>query len=178
MPGRHVPVKRSRAAVGFLDAISVSVIGVGVTSRARDAIFLIVAERDTTVGGVGGHVAGRVIAVAGELVVYQCRGTEVLCAAFSNGFVGEIAPGVIAVAVAPVFGLVQIRVLAVQSRAGVLGGGEAVQRIVGKRLVAGVVFVIGDAPDIAVVGAGWFRCRRGSHSRWKTRSGWAPRPTC
>ena len=71
MPGVMYQYRVPVAAIGFLDAVSVRIIGVGVTSRALDAIFLIVAERDTAVGGVGGHVAGRVVAVAGELVIYQ-----------------------------------------------------------------------------------------------------------
>ncbi len=66
----------------------------------------------------------------------------------------QIAPGVIAVAVAPVLGLVlQNFSRAIRSR--ILRRGQAVQRIVGESLVAARgVFVIGDAKNISVVTAG------------------------
>jgi len=83
--------------------LAISVIGVCISTRASDAIFLIIAQRDA-VGGVGGHVSGSVIAVAGELVVNEGWSAQVLSTTLCHGFVGEIAPGVIPVAVAPVFG--------------------------------------------------------------------------
>src|SRR5579864_9450523 len=54
---RHVPVNRACAAVRFLDTISVSIVGVGVTSSAGEAIFLVVRITGPS-GRIMGHVAG------------------------------------------------------------------------------------------------------------------------
>ena len=73
----------------------------------------------------------------------------------SNGWVGDglrqqVAPGVVPVAVAPVLGLaVDGDGRAVGAR--VLRGGQPVQLIVREGLVAGVLAVVEDSPDIAVV---------------------------
>src|SRR5205807_2044807 len=70
--------------------------------------------------------------------------------AFGGGLAQQIAPGIIAVAVAPVFGVAVGKDLGA-IRPGVLGGDQAVERVVGERLVSGLVAVMRDSIDIAVV---------------------------
>src|SRR5262249_28445596 len=67
-----------------------------------------------------------------------------------DGLREQVAPGVVPVAVAPVLGLaVDGGGRAVDAR--VLRGGQPVQLIVGETLVARVLAVVEDSPDIAVV---------------------------
>jgi hypothetical protein len=67
-------------------------------------------------------------AIASKLVVNHGRGTQVLCATLGDGLVGEIAPRVITVAVAPVLGF------------GVDGGGGAIgSGVLGFRRLGGKV---------------------------------------
>lgn len=76
--------------------------------------------------------------------------TQVLCSVLGDCFSQQVAPGVIGVAVAPVFGLV-LQDFCVAIGPGVLGGSHAVQPVIGEGLVAVGVFVISDAEDVPVV---------------------------
>ncbi len=76
--------------------------------------------------------------------------TQVFRAAFSNCFSQQVAPGVVGVAVAPVFGLV-LQHFGRAIGPGILRRGHPIQPIIGEGLVAVGFFVIGDAIDVAVV---------------------------
>src|SRR5262249_27695550 len=109
--------------------------------------------------GVERHVAGRVVLVvraAGgvEPVVRVRRGNEIFPRAGAGpfGLVGEVAPGVVGIVIAPVgFESAHDGPAAVGPL--VPGRKQAVQRVIGKDLAATVVAVVDDAPDVAVVAA-------------------------
>ena len=164
--GRHVPVERGAGGRGrrrrrnFFHPIAVAVINIAVAGSAGDAVFLIVGI------GLGGrrrveyHVAGGVILVVsarGVNPVMRVGGdTQMLSPALGLGFVGEAAPRVVAVAVAPVFVFV-LEHLGGAVRPGVLRRGQAVQRVISECLAAIRVFIVGDAPNIAVVTAAFVK---------------------
>jgi hypothetical protein len=52
------------------------------------------------------HVPRVIIAIAGELVIRQSGDAEILGGAFGDSLRQQVAPGIIAVAVAPIFSLV------------------------------------------------------------------------
>ena len=75
---------------------------------------------------------------------------EVFRTAFRDGLVDEIAPGIVPVTVAPVFGFAVYGA----GRAvgpGVLGRGQAVELVIRERLCPVRVFVVGDRHYVAVV---------------------------
>src|SRR5205807_10264235 len=83
-------------------------------------------------------------------VVHACSQAQVFCRAFGGGLAQQIAAGIIAVAVAPVFGVAVGKDLGAIGP-GVLGGDQPVERVVGERLVSGLVAVMRDSIDIAVI---------------------------
>ena len=87
-----------------------------------------------------------VAGVSGETEVFSGAGRADL------GLVEQIAPRVVRVGVAPEF-LVTAEHVDRAVGSGILGGDEAVQRVIGESLVASGVFVIGDAKDVTVVRA-------------------------
>ena len=101
-----MPVERARAAVRLFDAVAVGVISVigadAVFAGGGDAVFGVVGGAHA-VRAVGGHVSGRVITVAGELIIDERSETEILCRALGDEFLRQVSPGIIAVIVAPVF---------------------------------------------------------------------------
>ena len=162
-PRRHIPVERSRAAVGLGYAVAVAVVCVSITSRAGEAVLLIVGVVLRWRRGVERHVACRVILViraAGGMnpVVRVGGDAQVFSGAgrggrsLKQGLANQIPPRVIGVIVAPEFlqaaqhsgGTVRPRI---SSRS------QPIQRVIGESLIAGVVFVISDAIDIPVVRA-------------------------
>src|SRR5262249_5657356 len=127
--------------------------------------------------GVVGHVAGSVVLVVGagggvNPVPGVGGHTHVFGAAFCDRLLQPVAPGVVTIAVSPVFGL------AVDSMLGAIGADslgrdEPVQRVVGEGLVTAVIAIVGNAEDIAVIsvaqveviadGEDALRRRRGGH---------------
>jgi hypothetical protein len=96
------------------------------------------------------HVPGCVVAVALELVIGRGGENDVFRRAFGWCLGQQIAPGVLRVAIAPELRFaIQHGDRAVGSR--VLRRHQAVERVVGEALISGSVFVVGNAPDIAVV---------------------------
>ena len=90
------------------------------------------------------------------------RHAQILGRALGHLFLIEIAPGIVDIAVAPVFGLATGKFRAA-IRSGILRRNQAVERIIGKRLVAAGVAVVGDAvglPLLPLPQGG--RSRRGS----------------
>src|SRR6185437_4028704 len=104
----HVPVKSPRASARFFHAIAVSIVSVsecpGSRGGAGNAVFGVIGGRDI-VRGIENHVSGSIVAVTGELVIDERWSVQEFCAALGDGLIREIAPRVVAVAVAPVFGL-------------------------------------------------------------------------
>jgi hypothetical protein len=85
-----------------------------------------------------------VVRVGGDAQIFR--------AALGDGLLQQVAPGVVAVRVAPVFGLVLENFRGAICSC-ILRRNETVQRVISKRLVAavGCVFVIDDSEDIAIV---------------------------
>lgn len=78
--------------------------------------------------------------------------TQIFCAALGDNFIEQIAPGIVGVAVTPVFRLV-LEHHGCANSARVLCRGQAVQQIIGEGLVAAssCVFVIRDPKDVSVI---------------------------
>jgi len=74
------------------------------------AVFLVVGIGLHRRGDVARHIAGSVIQIVRAGGVQPVVGiggdAQILCAAFGDGLLQQVAPGVIAVRVTPVFGLV------------------------------------------------------------------------
>src|SRR6185437_815723 len=107
-PRRHVPVERARAAAGLFHTVAVSVVHVAGDHAgfggAGNPVFRVVGTRNA-IRRVGGHISGGVVAVAGELIVHQRGEAHILRRTLCHRLSREIAPGIVTVAVTPIFGL-------------------------------------------------------------------------
>src|SRR5205807_5152150 len=96
---------RSSVSVRFPNAVAVAVIGVAVAGGSGDAVFLVKAVIQSA-GGIMHHVASRVVGIVGAAgvnpVVRVGGNDQVFRAAFGDALAQQVAPGIIAVAVAPV----------------------------------------------------------------------------
>jgi len=89
-----------------------------------------------------------VVNVGGEAQIFSGAGRRRW--SLEQCFGDQIAPRVVGVGIAPEL-FVAAQNIHRAVRSGILGGDDPVQRIISKSLVAGVVFVIGDAKDVAVI---------------------------
>jgi hypothetical protein len=140
------------SSVGFLDAFAIRVIGAGESGGPCGTIFLIVDVIEIA-RGVVHHVAGSVVRISAlQLVVRGIGHAQVFRRAFGHTLAQQVPPGIVVVAVAPVLGMTVEKSLGAVG-SGVLRRGQPVQRIVSKRLIAALVAIVGDAPDVSVVAA-------------------------
>lgn len=133
---------------------AVAVVSVGVACGSGKAVFLIVSVALSRRRGIESHVARCVILVirAGSMdpVVGVSGDAQAFRTAFGHGFLQQVAPSVIPVAVAPVLAL------AADHRGGtvcsrVLRRDQAVELVVGEGLIAVLVLVIRDTLRASVL---------------------------
>src|SRR5262249_2538243 len=134
-------------------------VGVGVAGGSGQTVLLIKGVVLNRRRGVERHVARGVVSVVGRAggvqpVVGVGGGQQALSGTgrLLRRLVGQVAPGVVGVVVAPV------RLEAAADGPAAIGslvpgGKQAVQRVIDKDLTAVVVAVVGDPPDVAVVAA-------------------------
>src|SRR5579864_5989456 len=146
---RHGPVERPCTAVRFLDTVSVGIVGIGVTCRPGNAVFLVIGIIGST-GRIMGHVASGVISVTGQLVVGQRAHAQVLSAALGDRLLKQVAPGIVAVSIAPIFRQIVYRLLGAIGSS-VLRRDQTIKGIVREGLVAAAVAVIGNPENIAII---------------------------